>query len=228
LKGKFFKSLSGARLRKLMISFQYILAILLLAGAVTIYLQVSFMRSKDLGFAKDQVVVVEAPAVYDSMAGDKISFFKNNVLQIPGVQYVSASADIPGRAVVESAPITLLNGKSEDEYFGASVPGIDTSFLSTYQIRLLEGRMFEGNERMTFRIGANKESIPVLVNQEFLKHMEVKAPKDALKAKLQFWWGPELRHAEIIGVVADHHQVSLRERIEPVMYMQPQWTGWEM
>ena len=227
LKGKFFKSTAGVRLRKLMISFQYILAILLLAGAITIYLQVSFMRSQDTGFIREQVVVVEAPAVYDSLAGDKISFFKNNVLQIPGVKNVSASADIPGRSVVEYAPVARAKSQNDSDYFGTSVPGIDTSFLSTYQIKLLEGRMFQGNETMAFRVGNNVESIPVLVNEEFLRRLEIKDGKDALKEKLQFWWGPEMRHAEIIGVVADHHQESLEKRIEPVMYMQPQWTGWK-
>ena len=226
LKGKFFKSPSGVRLRKLMISFQYVLAILLLAGAITIYLQVSFMRSQDPGFKREQVVIVEAPAVYDSLAGDKISFFKNNVLQIPGVKNVSASADIPGRSVVEYAPVARAKSQNDSDYFGASVPGIDTSFFSTYQIELLEGRMFQRSETMAFRIGDNVESIPVLVNEQFLKRLEISDVRDALREKLQFWWGPEMRHAEIVGVVADHHQESLEKRIEPVMYMQPRWMGW--
>jgi putative ABC transport system permease protein len=52
-------------------------------------------------------------------------------------------------------------------------------------------------------------------------------PKDALSEKLKFWWGPDQRRAEIIGVVADHHQQSFKEQVEPVAYMQPEWADWK-
>ena len=228
LKGKFYKSPSGAVLRKVMISFQYVLAILLLAGTITIYLQITYMRNQDPGFAKEQVVVLEAPAVYDSAAGDKVSVFKNAALQIPGVINVTASSDIPGRMIVENPPIARENATGDDEYFSAFMPAVDTSFFSTYGIALLEGRLFTPLELMAFRAPKGQaELIRLVVNESFVSRLGLRTPKDALSEKLKFWWGPDQRRAEIIGVVADHHQRSFKEGVEAVAYMQPQWTGWK-
>ena len=129
--------------------------------------------------------------------------------------------------MVEYVPVSRLNEQDDNRFFGTSVAGIDTSFLSTYQIKLVDGRIFEGSERMAFRLENKQESILVLVNEEFLRRLDIKESKNALKEKLQFWWGPDMRYAEIIGVVEDHHQESLKQGIGPVMYMQPQWPGWK-
>jgi putative ABC transport system permease protein len=223
LKGKFFKSASGTRLRKLMISFQYVLAVLLMAGTITIYLQLSHMRSMDPGFTKEQVVVIEAPAVYDSSAGGKISFFKNGVLQLPGVRNVTATSDVPGRNIVEGSAVGSINADENHEFFRSDIPSIDTSFFSTFDIRILGGRLFEDQERMAFRRRDKDESIPVLVNEEFVKRLNLENREDALDQKVTFWWGPDQRFAKIIGVVANHHQLSFKERIDPIMYMQPGW-----
>ena len=223
LKGKFYKSTSGTFLRKLMISFQYVLAVLLIAGTITIYLQLSHMRSMDTGFTKEQVVVIEAPAVYDSAAGGKIAFFEHGLLQVPGVVNVTATSDVPGRPIVEGSPVGPAMARENSAYFRTDIPSIDTSFFSTLDIRILKGRSFEDAERMTFRIRDEHESIAVLVNEEFVKHLSVENQKDILNLKLTFWWGPDQRFARVIGVVANHHQVSFKERLDPIMYVQPGW-----
>jgi putative ABC transport system permease protein len=226
LKGQFLKSARGIIFRKAMISFQYILAVLLIAGTVTIYLQLNYMRSLDPGFTKDLVIVMEAPAVYDSMAGKKIGYFKTKALQLPGVENVTAASDVPGRGVVEGSaivPVESFENASDKDVFVTSIPGVDTSFFSTFEIGMIEGRMFADNERMTFRLRDKDESIPVVVNEQFVKRMNLTDPKEALQRKLTFWWGPDQRFVKIIGVVRDHHQVSFKERIYPMMYMQPEW-----
>jgi putative ABC transport system permease protein len=225
LKGKFTKSSSGIFLRKLMVTFQYVLAVLLIAGTVTIYLQLSYMRSLDTGFTKDQVIVAEAPAVYDSTAGDRISFFRNEVMKLQGVENITAPADVPGRHIVEQSPARSLNAVNENQYFGTYIAGIDTSFLSTFDIRILEGRLFETNERMTFRRKTPKELVPLLVNEQFVKQLGITDLAEAIEHPVTFFWGPDQRYAKIIGVVADHHQVSFKELVEPVAYMQPEWQA---
>jgi putative ABC transport system permease protein len=228
LKGNFYKSPSGVVLRKLMISFQYVLAVLLLAGTITIYSQITYMRSQDHGFVKEQMLVMEAPAVYDSAAGNKVSVFKYKAMQIPGVTNVTASSDIPGGTIVENPPIAKESATEDNEFFLAYMPAVDTSFFTTYGIRLLEGRFFASQEVMAFRAPEDKnELIRLVVNESFVKSLGLQLPKDALFEKLKFWWGPDLRKAEIIGVVADHHQQSFKERIEPIAYMQSEWADWK-
>jgi putative ABC transport system permease protein len=225
LKGKFSKSASGILLRKLMVTFQYVLAVLLIAGTVTIYLQLSYMRSLDTGFTMDQVIVAEAPAVYDSTAGNRISFFRNEILKLQGVKNVTAASDVPGRQIVEQSAVRSLKSDDENSYFGTYVSCSDTSFLTTFDIPILEGRLFEDNERMTFRRQTPKELVPLLVNEEFVKRLGITDIADAIEEPVTFWWGPDQRYAKIIGVVANHHQVSFKELVEPVVYVQPEWQA---
>ncbi len=225
LKGMFSKSGTGLIIRKTMVSFQYVLAMLLVAATVTIYLQLGFMRSQNPGFSKEQMLVVRAPAVYDSLAGDKVAHFSNLVSAMSGVNNVTASTDVPGKTIVEYFPIGKVGAK-EEESFATYISAVDEHFFDTYSIQMLEGRKFTDTERMTFRKQDDKETIKVLVNEEFVRQMREQAPKDALKRKMVFWWGPDLRNAEVIGIVADHHQVSFKEKVQPIMYMQPAWTAW--
>ncbi len=222
LKGGFTKSASGAFLRKLMVSFQYALAVLLIAGTVTIYLQISYMRLQDTGFTKEQVIVVEAPSAFDSAAGGRITQYKNELLRSTGIMNISATSDIPGQRVVEGSGVGLT-GADQNTYFGTSIISTDSSFFSTFEIKVLAGRLFKDHERMKFRRADDNELIPVLVNEEFVKELGFKTLDEALEQRVTFYWGPQMRFAKIIGVVANHHQVSFKEGISPIMYDQPEW-----
>ena len=146
-------------------------------------------------------------------------------MQIPGIKNVGASANIPGQLIQESSGFAPL-GSGDDNWTGALILGIDTSFLSTYGIKIVEGRRFTDSETMTFRRPKDSEMIRILVNEEFVRRMGG-TTREALHQQLRFGWGPEERLAEIIGVVADHHQLSLKDPIQPIVYMQPQWTTWK-
>jgi putative ABC transport system permease protein len=223
LKGKFYQSVRGIGLRKAMISFQYVLAVLLIAGTITIYLQLHHMKSMDTGFTKEQVVVIEAPAVFDSAANGKINFFKTEGLKVSGVNTISATSDVPGRAMVEGSPIGPITAKDNSEFFFTSISSIDTSFFSVFDIHLVDGRLFTETERMNFRQKDKEESIPIVVNEEFVKQLSPEDQKNVLNLKMTFFWGPEQRFAKVIGVVSSHHQVSFKEKVSAVAYVQPNW-----
>jgi len=223
LKGKFTKSPSGVFLRKLMVTFQYVLAILLIAGTVTTYLQLNHMLSMDTGFTKDQVIVTKAPAVFDSTAATRIAAYRNEMMKIQSVKNVTATSDVPGKHFIEEAAIMSTKSVDKKNYFGTYVCLIDSSFFNTFEIKMLAGRLFDDNQRMTFRLQEENEVIPVIVNEEFAKRLGYTNLEDALEEPLTFHWGPDMRLAKIIGIVANHHQVSFKEEVDAVMYAQPQW-----
>jgi putative ABC transport system permease protein len=80
---------------------------------------------------------------------------------------------------------------------------------------------------MTFRKGEGTDPIRVVINQAFADRVLLNGQKDVLNEKMRFWWGPQERLAEIIGVVANHHQESLKQKVSPIMYIQPAWPGWK-
>ena len=81
---------------------------------------------------------------------------------------------------------------------------------------------------MAFRAPKDHEElIRLVVNEAFVSRLGIKDRKDALSEKVKFWWGPDERRAEIIGVVANHHQLSFKEHVQPIAYMQPEWADWK-
>ena len=66
LKGRFIGSGSGILLRKILVVFQVFVSVCLIAGALTVSKQIQFMQNKDLGYAKDQMLILKFPSIRDS------------------------------------------------------------------------------------------------------------------------------------------------------------------
>src|SRR5260221_3081606 len=75
------------------------MSIFLIAGTITMYRQLSFMQKQDLGYTKDQVLVLKTPAVFDSTVLDHIAWFKNGLGQLAAVKNSSASDGNPRRGL---------------------------------------------------------------------------------------------------------------------------------
>ncbi|HXB34416.1 MAG TPA: ABC transporter permease [Puia sp.] len=98
VKGRIFQSAKGILLRKSLVSFQFVLSILLIAGTITVYSQLFYMQHQELGYNKEQMLVVNAPEIYDSAAyADKMGAFKTELLRNPAITGISTSNEVPGR-----------------------------------------------------------------------------------------------------------------------------------
>lgn len=212
LKGKFSRSSSGNMLRQCLVSFQYVLSILLIAGTVTIYQQLSFMQNQDLGYNKDQMLVLKSPAVYDSTLINRVKYFKDQLALLPAIDHTSYSSDIPGHVLTGRNGIRKENLSSEDDIL-VFQQSIDEDFLATFDIPLVAGRALTPTDGFSY----NKPT-QITINEELAKRMGFASPDDALHTKVTFGMGPEPQHAEIVGVIKNYHQVSLKEGYQPIMY----------
>ena len=97
LKGRFSGSGSGILLRKLLVVFQVIVSVCLIAGALTVSKQLNFMQDKDLGYTKDQMLILKFPSITDSTIMVNANYFKNEISGLTTVEAVSNSSDIPGQ-----------------------------------------------------------------------------------------------------------------------------------
>jgi putative ABC transport system permease protein len=221
LKGRLSQSIRGILLRKTLVSFQFVLSILLIAGAITVYSQLFYMRSQALGYNKDHVVILKAPAIYDSTISEKIEAFKNELLKNPSVSAVSASTEIPGKAIIERNSARKAD-QDETYNFTPFLMGIDADFLKTYQLKLAAGRGFLPHESSTFKA----ENTKVLVNEEVVKGMGYTSNEAAINQPIIFRSGPGTVKAEIIGVISNYHQRSLKQVYDPILYYYPTFSNW--
>jgi len=229
LKGKFNTSGKGISLRKALVSFQFILSILLIAGTMIVYKQLSFMRNTPLGYDKDQLLVIKAPAVHDSTFDEKISYFRNTLLKNPQIHDVAFTSDIPGRTITGRNTVRKASDDKTHNFITNEVE-IDENFLNTFGVNLAAGRNFFKNERSDIEgiviKGNTNLKASVLVNEAVVRGLGFKSNEEALNKEVIFAIGPGEARAEIIGVLKNYHQRSLKEPFDPVLYYYPAWSNW--
>lgn len=221
LKGKFHQSGKGILLRKGLVTFQFTLSIILIAGAIIVYKQLMYMEGNDPGYDKDQLLIVKSPAVFDSTLQTKIGYFRNTLLQNRAIISMAASADIPGKAIFarNSVRTSLL----EESKVTPFLEEIDPYFVPTYGMKLAAGRNLSvSNQPNVYEVRQTQ----VLLNETTVQRLGYASNEAAIGQHIYItsYWG-DIK-GEVIGVIRNYHQQSLRQKIEPIVYYHNNHSGW--
>ncbi|MBX3238591.1 MAG: ABC transporter permease [Chitinophagaceae bacterium] len=222
LKGLINKSGAGISLRRVLVSFQFFLSIVMIAATLIVFIQLRFMRNGDLGYAKDQMMVIKAPPVTDSTLAMRQSFFKSELLKMPFVNNIAAISDIPGE-VIRDKNMVWQATKDVQSSIGASLMQIDQDFLDIYKMKLAAGRNFTSADSSDVYITTGRRQ-NVLINEDLSRRLGFKSPEDAVSRDIIFAFGGENIPATVVGVVKNYHQRSLKEKYESILYFFPSWT----
>jgi len=222
IKGKFYQSVKGISLRKVLVSFQFVLSILLIAGAITVYKQLSFMRNQQLGYNQDQVLVMKAPAIYDSTIHQRQDYFKAQLSKNPAINNIALSSDIPGKMIVSR---NTVRKASEDKThnFITYIMEIDENFTNTFQTGMAAGRNLLQQETS---VNFDPEKVKVIINEEVVKALGYKNNEESLHQPVVFSAGEYEMKGEIIGVMKNYHQRSLKEQYDPILYYARGGSHW--
>ena len=101
LKGNYFGSQSGITLRKVLVTSQFIISVALIAGTIMVFRQVEFMRTHELGFARDQLLVIKPPRIADSTFRIRHESFKSEVRRDPHIRNITSTSEIPGALITD-------------------------------------------------------------------------------------------------------------------------------
>jgi len=199
LKGSMKNSMKNGRLRKVLVVFQFAVSILLIVGTLIMNKQIRYMLHKDLGFSKEQLIVIERADVI----GKRMKSFKQTVKSIPGVINIASSTAIPGRTNNNNG--YLIEGR-KDETFLLATSWVDYDFLDTYGMKLKSGRMFSE--------GFSSDNNACIVNESAVKNFLITDPE---KTRFQAPDEKGPRNLPIVGVVSNFNFESLRNPIQPYM-----------
>jgi putative ABC transport system permease protein len=199
LKGRLSKTTHGAFLRQSLVVGQFAASVALMVGTFCVFRQINYMQGQELGVQINQTLVLRGPNVTDSTYSDKLNSFKNELLRYPGIKKVAASTEVPGQKVGWNAGGIKLVGSGPGEANQYRVIGIDYDFLDSYGLKVIAGRNFSKE--------LSTDPKAVLMNEAAAKLMGFAKPEDALNKQIDFWG----EIYTIVGVVANHHQESLRE-----------------
>jgi len=210
IKGMNTKGKSGSTfLRKGLVLFQFSISIILIIFTILINQQIRFMRSYDMGFDKDQVIIVRTP---ERMSRNSETIIKE-IIEIQGVINSTASLGAP---IMDSGFGTNLTPdmNHEEEDFMISVKMIDNEFLDFYDINLLEGK------RLSDLKGADFSAV-TMINEATVKKLGFKNNEEALGHAYTIGLSDGIKRfkPEIIGVVKDFHFNSLHEEVSPLLFM---------
>jgi len=140
LKGKLIPGMgSSGVFRKALVVFQFVISIVMIIGTSIVYNQLNFMKNKPLGFQKEDILVV---ANTSKTLVPQLQTFKNELLQHPNIESISATLSKPGGL----RPIMFVKSETvPDEVQGLNLAGInvDLDYFETMKISLLDGRFFD-------------------------------------------------------------------------------------
>ena len=195
---------SQSFLRKILITFQFIVSIIMIIGTVVVLDQLRYMQTKHLGFDKENVVIVRLP---DAEAIKGYTAFKNAVLQYPEILNASTSSSVPGGQ--PSLNLVTPEGVQEDQSPVYQVIWSDYDFIETLGVEMAAGR--------TFSREFGSDSTACLINMATVRSLGWENP---VGRTIRMTGAPDSNPPiEVIGVMEDFHNKSLHQPIEPLMIL---------
>jgi putative ABC transport system permease protein len=213
LKGKFRASRKGVILRKGLVIGQFAITILLIIGSVVVYRQIRYMSGQELGINIDHIVAVKPPRMtnFDSTFIQRENNFKNEVKQLTGVSGAATANRLAGREMSRAFNIHRADDNSGDHYTLRNM-GVDFDFVDLYGLNVVAGRKFEPSDYHT-----NYDDLHnVLLTASATRLLGFASAQAAVGRQVVMYdkkW-------DVVGVVNDFHQKSLRYPMEPTI-LQP-------
>jgi len=212
LKGNLSMGFKGSALRNTLVVLQFTISVVLMIGTLVIYNQLHYIRDKDLGFNKEQVLTLQNT----SALNNNTTAFTNELLQMPGVKNVTTSGFLPVTGTRTSQGFITVPHFDGKNFTLMQAWPVDERYLPTFQIKLKSGRNFSAQYRT--------DSTAVIINETAAK---IYGRVDPLNKKLYLLTDlkGQLAAYNVIGVIKDFNFNSLRDQVEPLVLSLQQDNG---
>jgi len=207
LKGKLKLGTKSGSLRSVLVVIQFATSIILIIGTVVVYRQLHYIQTRNLGFNKDQVLIVNGV----SALNNNMTAFKNDVLQLPGVSSGTLGGYLPVSNSYRSdntfsteAVMTTKTGFDMQNWL------IDYDYIKTMGMEIIRGRNFSRD--------FGSDSSAVIINETTAKIIGYKDPigKQLFRSVDE---GARIKAFTIIGVVRNFNFETLHHEVGPLAFM---------
>ncbi len=207
LKGTFQSGSKASWFRNILVVFQFATSLFLIIGSLTVYRQLKYTQTRDLGFDKEQVVVLGNVG----NLGDKASVLKTELEKNIAVKNISISSFYPLGDYRSDSPFLPKesSGTSVEQSVSCQVWGVDFDYVKTFEMEIVDGR--------DFNVQLPSDSAGVLLNETAARKFGFENPIGQ-KIKMMGDFEQEGRKEwTVLGVVKDFHFESLRNGVVPVL-----------
>ena len=198
-------------LRKGLVVVQFTISVGLLMVVLLIARQVDFLRSKNLGFTKDNIINVEIKP-----RANKETIFRNELNKIAQIKDVSFATATPSSQGHWGTIMNRTKGEDSDRK-EVTLIFSDDHFCNLYDLKLLAGRLLEASDTNYIKrsLSEEKQIMKAVVNEKLIRELGFKSNEEALGEHI--WIGSNSGNVEIVGVVTDFNTGSLHESIKPAL-----------
>lgn len=207
LKGKISNSSNRTLFRKSLVTFQFTLSVVFLIGTAVIFLQLQHIQNKDLGFDKENILLLPTN---QNLISWEFETFKEQALSQSQVQSITGLGKIPGTEEQEFYRYVPA-GSDDNEDATNLVLHVTHDFVETFNLNIVAGRTFSRD----FSSDANQS---ILINRTMLRKLEAEAPDEAI-GEIFYYYPPEGEREPftVVGVIEDFNYTSLKKEIEPLV-----------
>lgn len=206
LKGKLSTGFKAGNFRSFLVVLQFSISIFLIIGTLVIYNQLNFIQHKDLGFNRNQVLVIKNVSVLDNA-----KILKEEIKQIPGVVNATLSGFLPTGSLRAPDAVFSSNTPDAKNALFTEIWPVDEAYLKTMGMGMAKGRNFSGQLKT--------DSSSIIINETAARMLGY--TNDPLNKKL---YSPQsqggktvIKEYNVIGVLKDFNFKSLRDNITPVV-----------
>ncbi|MEO6491177.1 MAG: ABC transporter permease [Ferruginibacter sp.] len=198
-------------IRRPLVVFQFSLSIIMIVATIVVYMQMKYINTKDMGFKKDQMVVID---INSGKVRRDAETIKAEFGKLSHVRDATVSSRVPGEwkniPKVSVKASRALSPKGSEIYF----LGVDDRFLKAFGIHLLKGRNFDASNPA--------DSSAIIINEKAAIELGIKEPTEQLIEIPSADFDGEIETLDrpymvrVIGIVKDFNFKSLREMVEPM------------
>ncbi|MCK5441746.1 MAG: ABC transporter permease [Maribacter sp.] len=201
LKGGGESNSGGSNIRNYLVVFQFGISVFLIVSTLVVYQQLHFIQNKDLGFDKEQVLIIDD--IYG--AGNQAQSFKQEVLQLGAVQSVSLSSFLPTPSSRSNSSFFKEGVMEQENAINMQNWRVDHDYLATMDLELIAGRDFD--QQIT------TDSTAMILNESAVSILGVQ-PEEVLGMRISSDLGEqEVAFSTVIGVIRNFHYEPLKEHI---------------
>lgn len=203
-------AITGARrslMRNTLVVFQFVAAVTLIAGTIVAYLQMDYIRKRDLGYSREQVLVINNLWPL----GERAETFKDELLTLSGVEQATVSGFLP--VSYQRTSNTFFQSPTLDISGAINVQAwsVDDQYISTLSMQIIEGRDFSRDIASDSAAIILNESAARFLGGENIIGMKLYTPEDME--------GKKIHVQHVIGIVKDFNFSTLRDKVGPLVLM---------
>jgi putative ABC transport system permease protein len=202
LKGKLATGFKGSKLRSFLVVFQFSISVFLIIGTLVVYNQLRYIQSRDLGYNRNQVLVIKNAFALK----DQAQAFKQEIKKLTGVVNVTLSGFLPVSGNRGTDVFFKDATKDPKQSMFPQIWRIDEDYVKTLDMKIVAGRNFSSQ--------MGTDSSAIIINESAARFLGFTDPLNKILYRAD---NEVIKPFTIIGVVKDFNFNSLRENISPVV-----------